>query len=125
MPKTYVNTGFVPGNSAYADVSNTLHTPTLSFIAKSSSVKVSTATQKMVGATLTYVAPFGLKSCTDGDCEVGQLNASAKITLNFPYGDTVSLDGLVAELNRTLVIWKANNLAFGVVPPVTVDLDVT
>lgn len=123
MPKNYVNTGFVPGNSSYADVSNVSHTSTVNFTAKATTVKVATATQRMVSDTLTIISPFGVKSCTPGDCEVGQLNASAKIALNFPFGDTESLDGLVSELNRILAIWKANNMAYGVVPPVTAQLN--
>lgn len=123
MAQHYVNTGFVPGNSTYADVSNKIHTPTVDFTAKSTAVKVATATQRMVSESITLVAPFGVRSCEASDCEVGQLNASAKLTLNYAYGDTQSLQSLVDELNRLLVIWQANNMAYGVVPPVTVSLD--
>ena len=63
-----------------------------------------------------------MKSCDDS-CDVGQLNASAKIHLNFPYGDTRSLEKLVTEMNRLLGAWQANNMAFGVVPPLTTNID--
>lgn len=122
MPKTYVNTGFVPGASDFVDTTDTVYSTTVGFTAKSTVVKVATAAQRMVSESLTIVAPFGVKSCEDS-CDVGQLNASAKIHLNFPYGDTQSLGKLVAELNRLLVVWQANNMAFGVVPPLTTNID--
>ena len=122
MPKTYVNTGFVPGASDYVDTSDTIYSTTVGFTAKSTVVKVATATQRMVSESLTIVAPFGVKSCDDS-CDVGQLNASAKIHLNFPYGDTRSLENLVTEMNRLLGVWQANNMAFGVVPPLTTNID--
>lgn len=122
MPKTYVNTGFVPGASDFVDTTDTVYSTTVGFTAKSTVVKVANAAQRMVSESLTIVAPFGVKSCDDS-CDVGQLNASAKIHLNFPYGDTQSLGNLVAELNRLLVVWQANNMAFGVVPPLTTSID--
>lgn len=123
MPKTYVNTGFVPGASDYVDTSDTVYSTTVGFTAKSTVVKVATAAQRMVSESLTIVAPFGVKACEENSCDVGQLNASAKIHLNFPYGDTQSLGNLVTELNRLLAVWQANNMAFGVVPPLTTNID--
>lgn len=122
MVAKYVNTGFVPGSSDYTDVQDPAHPATASFQAKSSTVKVGTASQRMSSVTLTLVSPFGIvDSCSD--CEVGQLNATGKLQLNFPYGDTVTADRIVDEITRLLAIWKANNMVFGVVPPINVDID--
>ena len=122
MAHTYVNTGFVPGSSNYTAIDDPMHVSTLAFNAKASTVKVNSATQRMVAATLSMVQPFGVTACDDG-CEVGQLNQSIKVQINCKYGDANSITAMRAELNRLLDIWQANNLAYGVVPPITSDLD--
>lgn len=119
---TYINTGFVPGHSEYAETSDLKHVKTASFQAKSATVKVSTASQRMVSATLTLVHPFGVVACDDS-CEVGQLNQSIKVQINAMYGGATAIASMRAELNRLLDIWAANNLAYGVVPPVDTVLD--
>lgn len=123
MPKRYVNTGFVPGHSDYVETSDTRHVSTATFTAKSANVRVSTATQRMVSAGLTVVQPFGVAACDDTR-EVGQLNESIKLQINAKYGDTTAVTRMRAELNRLLDVWMANNLAYGVVPPVDTSLDV-
>lgn len=122
MAKNYINTGFVPGASDYANTEDPRHVSTATFQAKSANVKVATAVQRMTSTALTIVEPFGVVSC-DGECEVGQLNQSIKVQINTKYGDTQSLTSMRAELNRLLDIWQANNLAYGVVPPVDTDLN--
>lgn len=122
MASNYINTGFVPGASEYANTEDTRHVSTASFTAKSASVKVGTATQRMTSGALTLVKPFGVIAC-DGECEVGQLNESVKVQINVRYGDLTSLTAMRTEVNRLLDIWQANNLAFGVVPPVDTDLN--
>lgn len=124
MPKKYINSGFVPGNSNYVETSDTMHVSTVNFTAKSSLVKLAAgASQRMASESLTLLQPFGIKSCKEGDCEVGSLNASIKMSINHAYGDSAQLNGLVDEAIRLLTIWKANNMAFGVVPPVNVNVD--
>lgn len=123
MPKTYINTGFVPGASQFVDTTDTVHPTSLSFVSKTTAVKVGTVSQRMVADTLTVVAPFGITSCEGGECEIGQLNASAKISFNFPYGDTAKMQSVLDELVRVITIWSANNLAYGVVPLPTVNLN--
>lgn len=118
----YINTGFVPGASEYADTTDTRHVTTASFTAKSASVKVGNVSQRMTHGALTLVKPFGVTACGD-DCEVGQLNESVKVQINVRYGNSTSLTAMRAEINRLLDIWQAKNLAYGVVPPVDTDLN--
>lgn len=122
MSHTYINTGFVPGHSEYAETTDVRHVHTAVFAAKSSNVKVASATQRMVSTTLTLVQPFGVVACDDA-CEVGQLNQSIKVQINAKYGDATAITSMRAEINRLLDIWQANNLAFGVVPPVDTNLN--
>ena len=122
MPKNYINTGFVPGASEYANTEDPRHVATTSFTGKSASVRVGTATQRMTSAALTIVEPFGVVSC-DNQCEVGQLNQSIKVQINAKYGDSQAITSMRAELNRLLDIWQANNMAYGVVPPVDTNLN--
>lgn len=123
MTKTYINTGFVPGSSQFVDTTDTVHPTSLSFVSKTTAVKVGTVSQRMVSDTLTVVAPFGITSCEGGECEIGQLNASAKISFNFPYGDIAKMQGVLDELVRAIAIWSVNNMAYGVVPLPTVDFN--
>lgn len=123
MAKTYINTGFVPGSSTFVDTTDTVHPTSLSFVSKATSVKVGAVSQRMVSDTLTVVAPFGITSCEGGDCEIGQLNASAKLSLNFAYGDSAQISSVLNELVRIIAIWQTNNMAYGVVPLPTVNFD--
>lgn len=122
MPKNYINTGFVPGASEYANTENSRHVATTSFTGKSASVRVGTATQRMTSTALTIVEPFGVMS-GNGQDEVGQLNQSIKVQINAKYGDSQAITNMRVELNRLLDIWQANNMAYGVVPPVDTNLN--
>lgn len=122
MTTNYINTGFVPGASEYADTSDTKHVASLTLGGKSAVVKVATATQRMTNSSLTLVKPFGVLAC-DAECEVGQLNESIKVQINVRYGNNDAITAMRAELNRLLDIWQANNMAYGVVPPVDTNLN--
>lgn len=122
MAKNYINTGFVPGASEYANTADPRHISTTSFTGKSANVRVGTATQRMTSTALTIVEPFGVVSC-DNQCEVGQLNQSIKVQINAKYGDSQAITSMRAELNRLLDIWQAANMAYGVVPPVDTNLN--
>lgn len=124
MTKSFVLVGFEPDRSEYIDTADTTNSTRITFATKSPTVKVGGSQVRMVNSTITVVEPFSVLDC-DNKCVVGTLNDSIKVQVNVKYGDATSITRMRAELNALLDTWQANNMAYGIVPPINTVLNVS
>lgn len=121
MSKSYINTGFKPGRSDYADtdIPDGLIN-SMAFANKSVVVKTQQGDVRMVTGNVSLSAPF-VVSCGDDNCFSTQLTEMVKLSWNIRNGDEGStLASLRDEVNRIFDLAIAEYGALkGLNPPAT------